>query len=83
MAMDAMKEAALRGKVQEILLDELRSNGYAPNPKDVVGATARVIALIKQESGQGPKLNAPPAPPNSKSVEAKPAVAVQVVPKHN
>lgn len=36
--------------IKNIILDELRAKGYAPNPSDVVGAVKRIIDLVEGNS---------------------------------
>ena len=35
-------------KVKNLLLDELRAKGYAPNPGDVAGAAAKLVEMAKE-----------------------------------
>jgi len=34
--------------VRDILLDELRAKGYAPNPADVMGAVQKILAAASE-----------------------------------
>lgn len=41
-------------KVKNILLDELRSRGYSPNPADVHLAAVRIVDLAKEPDEEEP-----------------------------
>lgn len=72
--------------VRDILLDELRAKGYAPNPADVAGAVkaiwdkveshvADVIAEFKAAASlvkPEPGADAPPAPPKPQGAPTPP-----------
>lgn len=55
-------------KVKNILLDELRSRGYSPNPADVHLAAARIVELAKEPDEEEPAKS----PSKSKSEPPKP-----------
>ena len=42
-------KSGLRSEIKDLLLQELRSKGYAPNPADVNGAVDKVLEVIERE----------------------------------
>jgi hypothetical protein len=58
--------------VKQIVLDELRAKGYAPNPADAVGIATQVAKLLEAEvekavaevkANQSPTFSVPPVEP--------------------